>query len=181
MCYAKIVSIFYSTVFLQYLQAQTDSNNLTISGYAEVYYGLDVNPTPYNERPGFLYNYTRSNEIAVNLAFLKASYSNQRVRGNFALQSGTYTQYNLAAEPAGMDFIYEARYKVAPKWNITVRAEYYDNPKNIIAGIPMYPYSLNVDYKILNNAIWRIEGRVFNDKYAILATLPISISHLQLA
>jgi hypothetical protein len=91
------------------LFAQSDSTGqLTFSGYVEAYYGWDVNKTPLNERPDFLYNYRRSNEVAVNFAYLKAAYTNQRIRGNLALMSGTYAQYNLAAEPSGLQYIYEA-------------------------------------------------------------------------
>jgi hypothetical protein len=60
------------------------------------------------ERPGFLYNHKRNREVNVNLAFIKAAYASERVRGNLAIQVGTYAQYNYAAEQPLLRNIYEA-------------------------------------------------------------------------
>lgn len=93
--------------------AQKDSTaaptvSLTFSGYAELYYGQDLNQPKAPERPGFLYNHKRNREVNVNLAFLKAAYAGERVRGNLAIQVGTYAQYNYAAEQPLLRNIYEA-------------------------------------------------------------------------
>ncbi|GAB3925161.1 porin [Larkinella terrae] len=90
---------------------QTDSSSaskLTFSGYAEVYYAQDLSQPKAQERPGFLYNHKRNREVNVNLAFLKAAYSDERVRANLAIQVGTYAQYNYAAEQPLLRNIYEA-------------------------------------------------------------------------
>jgi hypothetical protein len=102
------------------LRAQADSsqNALTISGHAEVFYQYDLNQPQNNNRPGFLYSHNRHNEFNVNLAYLKAAYAKQRVRANFALMAGTYTQDNLAGEATELRPLYEANVGVqlAPKW-----------------------------------------------------------------
>jgi hypothetical protein len=333
------LSFLFCLCIFTVLAQSDDTGQLSVSGYVEAYYGWDVNKTPINERPDFLYNYRRSNEIAVNFAYLKAAYINQRIRGNLAFMSGTYAQYNLAAEPSGLKYIYEAnmgvqlsatrnlwldagvlpshlglsnpvgkdwwnvtrtlacegspyyetgarlqyitdnnnwllglyvlngwqhmqrpfasktpsfgtqitytpstkfsvnystfmgnefpdsakrwryfnnlyalfqptpklglaagfdfglqqqapksttyhqwytpyflaQYKVAPKWNIAGRVEYYHDKQQIIVvtntpdGFQTLSYSINFDYKLLANAVWRVEGRVFDSKGAIYA------------
>jgi hypothetical protein len=52
---------------------------LTVSGYAEAYYGVDFRSHAANRRPSFLHNFTRNEELSVNLAFLKGSYNKNNV------------------------------------------------------------------------------------------------------
>ena len=80
---------------------------LTISGYAEAYYGGDFNNPAGNTRPSFLYSFTKNNEPAVNLAFLKGSYVTSRFRANLALAAGTYMNANYALEPGFLGNFYE--------------------------------------------------------------------------
>jgi hypothetical protein len=89
--------------------AQTDSTaSFSFSGYAEAYYLYDFAQPDDHERPDFLYNHKRHNEVNINLAFAKAAYASQKTRANFALMVGNYAQYNLAAEPTWAQFAYEA-------------------------------------------------------------------------
>ncbi len=71
---------------------------LTLSGYAEVYYTYDLGKPASHQLPSFLYNFTRHNEVNVNLGYIKANYNKEKVRGNLALMVGTYSQYNLSSE-----------------------------------------------------------------------------------
>lgn len=81
-------------------QDSTETKNpLTISGYAEAYYQYDFNRAPDNTAPGFLYNFNRTGEVNLNLGFIKANYTTDRVRANLALAAGTYIHANYAAEP----------------------------------------------------------------------------------
>lgn len=85
------------------------NSGLTLTGYLEAYYSHDFTaPKTNQERPGFLYNHKRNREVNVNLAFIKAAYTNERVRGNLAIQVGTYAQYNYAAEQDLVKNIFEA-------------------------------------------------------------------------
>ena len=88
--------------------AQDSLPALQFSGYVEAFYAYDFAQPSDGERPSFLYNYDRHNEFNVNLAYLKATYTQQKVRGNFALMAGTYAQSNLILEPELARFIYEA-------------------------------------------------------------------------
>ena len=77
-------------------------------GYVGVYYGYDLNNPASLARPGFIYSENLHNQIAVNLALLGARYTGARVRGTFAIQTGTYPDANYAPEPQIFKNIYEA-------------------------------------------------------------------------
>ena len=83
------------------------ANPLSINGFAEAYYSYDFNKPIDNNRPWFLYNHNRHNEFNINLAFVKASYSAERVRANVTIAVGTYMNANYAAEPGVLKNIYE--------------------------------------------------------------------------
>jgi len=109
----KFIYILLFLITSQITCAQTDTastapGKLAFSGFADIYYAYDFNKPATHERPGFLYNHNRHNEFNVNLAFLKAAYTSDRVRGNLAVMAGTYAQYNLAAEPDLLRNIFEA-------------------------------------------------------------------------
>lgn len=98
-------------MFLKPAMAQDSTetrNPLTISGYAEVYYNYDFNRPLNNTVPGFLYNFNRAGEVNLNLGFIKANYSTDRVRANLALAAGTYVNANYAAEPGVLKNVFEA-------------------------------------------------------------------------
>ncbi|WP_082886708.1 porin [Flavisolibacter tropicus] len=84
------------------------TNPLTISGLVEGYYSYDFNKPANHQRPAFIYSHNRHNEFNINLAFLKGSYTTERVRANLTLAAGTYMNANYAAEPGVLKNIYEA-------------------------------------------------------------------------
>jgi hypothetical protein len=90
--------------------AQIDStkNPLSIGGYIETYFAYDFsNPDDHN-RPGFVYSHNRSNEVNLNLGFVKAAYQTNTIRANLALMTGTYSNTNLSSEPGVLKNIFEA-------------------------------------------------------------------------
>ncbi|MCU0373716.1 MAG: porin [Chitinophagaceae bacterium] len=109
-----------------YAHAQQDSatNPLTITGYTEVYYTYDFGKPTDGNRPAFAYSHNRHNEVNLNLAFVKAAYANDRIRGNLALAAGTYMNANYAAEPGVLKNIFEANIgiKVSRKSNLWLDA-----------------------------------------------------------
>lgn len=87
---------------------QQNTPSISVSGYVEVYYSYDLNKPANNDKAGFLYSHNRHNEFNLNLGFIKAAYSSERVRVNVALAAGTYMNANYAAEPGVLKNIYEA-------------------------------------------------------------------------
>ncbi|MGN8068421.1 porin [Mucilaginibacter sp. 22184] len=87
---------------------ETKTSPITISAYLEAYYNYDFNRPLNNTMPPFLYNFTRDNEVNLNLAYIKAAYSSDKVRGNFTFATGTYMNANYSAEPGLLKNIYEA-------------------------------------------------------------------------
>ncbi|WP_276132098.1 porin [Polluticoccus soli] len=76
--------------------------------HIEVYYGYDFNQPPNNTRPPFVYSHNRHNEVNINLAYIKGSYSAERVRATLAIAAGTYVNANYAAEPGVLKSLNEA-------------------------------------------------------------------------
>jgi hypothetical protein len=91
-----------------FAQDSTRIPAVTFSGFTEGYYSYDFNKPADHNKPGFLYNYNRHNEFTVNLAFIRASYAREKVRGMVAFGAGTYMNANYAAEPGTLKNIYEA-------------------------------------------------------------------------
>lgn len=62
------------------------------------------------------------------------------------------------------------KYSPGGKWSVTGRAEYYSDENGVIIGtgtpngFKTFGYSINMDYIIRNNAVWRIEGRGFSSE-----------------
>ncbi|WP_080054253.1 porin [Spirosoma aerolatum] len=69
-----------------------------------------------------------------------------------------------------------ARLATSEKSYLAGRIEYYDDKNGVIIatgtpnGFQTWGYSLNYDYAILPNALFRIEGKVYNSKDAIFET-----------
>ncbi len=89
-----------------------------LEGYTEAYYCYDFNKPADNLRPGFIYNHARHNEVNVNHAIIRASYTSSKVRVNMAIMTGNYAQYNLASEPVLLRHIYESHVGFKIKKNI---------------------------------------------------------------
>lgn len=89
-------------------QQDTTKPSLKISGYIEVYYSYDFGKPADHNRPPFIYSFNRSNEVNLNLGFIKVSYETQSVRANLALMTGTYSNANMASEPGVLKNIYVA-------------------------------------------------------------------------
>lgn len=118
--------ILFGTALLISTQliAQDSTGSLTVSGYAEAYYQYDFNKPSDNNRPGFVYSHNRHNEFNLNLGFIKATYSAERLRANLALGAGTYMNANYAAEPGVLKNVYEANagVKLGKKKNLWLDA-----------------------------------------------------------
>lgn len=102
------LALFYFTVSAKAQIFTGQNGDFTISGYAEIYYGFDFNRPADNNRPSFVFSHSRTNEVNLNLGFIKANYNNGTIRSNLAIMTGTYANSNLAAEPGVLKNIFEA-------------------------------------------------------------------------
>lgn len=101
------------TIFLVlialFCSAQTDSlHGFSFSMYGELYYSYDFANPENHERPNFLYNHKRHNEVNINMLLMKANYIQKDYRANLGFMVGNYAQYNLSSEPTWAQFINEA-------------------------------------------------------------------------
>lgn len=70
-----------------------------------------------------------------------------------------------------------AKYYITPKFSTAGRLEYYHDPKNIMGAAPegkkfeIWGASINFDYLIHSNAMWRLEFRKLGSKEAIFMKL----------
>lgn len=71
---------------------------VSVAGLVDTYYAYDFS-RPLNLDRVFTTQPARHNEFNVNLAFIEAKVSSQRIRGRVALQAGTSVQSNYAGEP----------------------------------------------------------------------------------
>ena len=80
-------------------------------------------------------------------------------------QSKRSSSYNIWYSP-----IVIVKYSPIEKVTIAARGEYYNDINGVIIntgtvnGFQTYGYSVNLDYQIMKNAVWRIEGRGFTSK-----------------
>ncbi|HRG83647.1 MAG TPA: porin [Chitinophagaceae bacterium] len=109
---------------VQIMAQDSTGGSLTISGYTEAYYQYDFNKPADNNRPGFIYSHNRHNEFNLNLGFIKANYTAERVRANLTLAAGTYMNANYASEPGVLKNVYEANagIKISRKKNLWIDA-----------------------------------------------------------
>lgn len=79
-------------------------------------------------------------------------------------------QYNIWYSPN-----VQAKYQVNNKWVLAGRLEYYNDKNGVIIstgtsnGFQTFGYSLNVDYAVFKNVVFRTEARGFTSKDAIFA------------
>lgn len=90
------------------LQADT-SASLKFSAFVDVYYAYDLGHPRDDQRPQFLYQYDRRNEVDLNLGMARVDYAKERMRAALGLMAGTYAQANMIGEPELLRNIYEAR------------------------------------------------------------------------
>lgn len=103
----RLVILLCFTVLTQFTHSQ-DSTTIAYSVYGEVYYIYDFSKPESHIRPPFVYSHNRTEEVAINLGLIHASFTNQKTRANLGLMTGTYSNANLTAEPGVLKNVYEA-------------------------------------------------------------------------
>jgi hypothetical protein len=80
------------------LPATAAGQTVSWGAYVDAYYAYQFNQQGPGDAP-LLTQPARHNEFNINLAFVEATLSAERVRGRLALQAGTSVQANYAGEP----------------------------------------------------------------------------------
>lgn len=109
----KLLSLYFFCFLGLAANAQVDSMwqqkpQLSISGFADVFYVYDFNQPQGTGRQSFLFNHNRHNEFNLNLGLVKLDIEHSKFRANLALQTGTYANDNYAEEPGLLKNIFEA-------------------------------------------------------------------------
>ena len=119
---SALLAFGFTTINAQ--EGGKEKSPFTFSGYIETYYSYDFGEPDNHVRPGFFYSHNKHNEVNLNLGLAKVNYSQDNVRGNFALMAGTYGEYNLATEQGLLKNVYEANVgvKIAKNQNLWIDA-----------------------------------------------------------
>lgn len=120
----RFIVVLFLITNMNVLAQKDSSKSIEFTGYADIYYAYDFAQPQNHEMASFLYNYKRSNEVNINLALIKAAFTDLKVRANIALMVGNYAQYNLATEPTWAQFVNEANigFRVSNKYNLWIDA-----------------------------------------------------------
>jgi len=94
-----MLSIAHSTLLLAQPNA---SPKITFGAFVDTYFAYDFERPNTRDR-AYTTQPARHNEFNLNLAFIEAKISDERVRGRFALQTGTSVNSNYAAEVNNRD------------------------------------------------------------------------------
>jgi hypothetical protein len=112
-------------VLLLDANGQSDTaRQLTFSGYGDLYYSYDFSNPENHQKPDFVYNHKRHNEINANLLLARLNYQTSGTRASLGVMAGNYPEYNLANEPQWAQFIYEANvgFRISKKHNLWLDA-----------------------------------------------------------
>ncbi len=105
----KILVFLFFTMHTGILFGQKDSlKNLSVSAYGEFYYSRDFSDSKSTEKPNFIYNHKKLNQLSANLLLVRAKYDNKTLRANLGLMAGDYAKYNLSSEPELSRYLYDA-------------------------------------------------------------------------
>jgi hypothetical protein len=80
-----------------------------VQAHLDTYLSTDLLNPNSKEKPSFIFNHRRNNQLALNLAMLRAAYDNAQFRASVGGMLGDYSRFNLAAEPLWARSIYEAQ------------------------------------------------------------------------
>ncbi len=106
--------------------SQSDSSKVKwrLDGGLETYVLIPFTPMQGNALPSPLVSYHRAGELNLNMGFLRAEVGQERWRVKLSGMFGTYALANLAAEPEGIRWLYEANVglKLSRKKNLWLEA-----------------------------------------------------------
>jgi Putative beta-barrel porin-2, OmpL-like. bbp2 len=174
------ISLYIITMFFVDIIAQEDSlSNINVNAFADFYYGIDINNPHNSEKPNFIYNHKRQNELSLNLLLLNAKFKERNTRSNIGLMLGNYAQFNLSSEPDWAKFIYEANvgFKISKTNNLwldigvfpshigfesAISADCWTISRSLVAeNSPYYETGVKVSY-LSNNEKLNVTALILN-------------------
>ncbi|MBL7766252.1 MAG: porin [Chitinophagaceae bacterium] len=169
----KWIGILLWIMYASFACAQSDSAKVfRVQAYGELYYSYDGREPENHEKPSFIYNHKRHNELNLNLAYLKGSYDDGSIRANIAFMAGTYARYNLASEPGWAQFVFEANagFKLSKKKSLwfdagimpshigfesAVGSDCWTLTRSLVAeNSPYYETGARLSYTTTNNKLY---------------------------
>lgn len=99
----KTILVFFTFVAITVAQ----DSPVNIHGFVDFYYAYDFNK-PASMNRSYTTQPLRHNEFNLNVGAIGLTYTDEYIRGNFSLHTGTYVQSNFAAEPPLFKNIFEA-------------------------------------------------------------------------
>ena len=85
----KLIILLFFTLLSQTTFSQNDTlKKLNFSAFGELYYSYDFSNPQNHEKPNFLYNHKRHNEVNANLLLVKVNYFDTTYRANLGLMAG---------------------------------------------------------------------------------------------
>lgn len=93
-----MIAVLAATLFTLQGSTQDTSRHVAWSGFVDTYYAYDFGRPATFDRV-FTTQAARHDEFNINLAYVAAALTGERVRGRVALQAGTSVQSNYASEP----------------------------------------------------------------------------------
>ena len=105
--FVLVVAAFASQLLCAQLVRDT-ARGIELSAFVDVYFAYDLGRSQDDERPAFLYQYDRHNEVDLNLGLVRLDLDRGRYRVVLGLMAGTYAQANLIGEPELLRNVFEA-------------------------------------------------------------------------
>jgi hypothetical protein len=99
--------LFFGSCLSQTTVWKDSTNKLELSGYFDGYYSF-FNQKNNNGISPYLYSSNRTNEMSINLTYIKATFTSERFTLNIAPGFGSYMDASYANEPFGLNNILEA-------------------------------------------------------------------------
>ncbi len=120
----KLLLVFTVLVLGVQLSAQLDSLEEGFSSeyYVDFYYSFDFNQPFNHERPDFLFNYNKHNQMSINMAAADFSYVKGKMSANVGFNFGDFPAANMAHERELLNALYEANinYRFTNELELTV-------------------------------------------------------------
>jgi hypothetical protein len=153
------LKLFFPFLLLSFISNSQDSlsvskdsiSKLNFEVYIDAYYGYNSTQATNHQIPYFV-SMNNDNEFSINLAYISASYQDNKIRAKLTPAFGSYMESNYSSEKNTFKFIQEASVGFKPfkrknNWiDLGVLASPYTNETAISSDHIAYSRSLSAEY-----------------------------------